>query len=397
MSTGKTWLPKAIVEDVLKAVLHTGIQWPVMLSGLAPEVRGALTVGSGDSAALYKVMHELNWWTPADGQDCPLREVLVALDTLMGPRKERQVVVHALAVLDEGITVAPPPPKKTTRDFVYAKARDSFEAGGYKVLHDAHNAETFIASLGRIVSVVAVAVESAALSTIISTVRAEVTHIRQFGQLVEGCIVMPLSTTVEDRFLVESSGLRVIDAAELQGMTVDDVERVVRAQMSELSADGYYYVDEVEVAFRAFQSSEAQLLVVSGKQELLTVACRAFVIARAEAHLDGFGVAPLWLALAEPIAEQFDHVAIPHFRKNGVRCSSLGLRLMMKEGFLLPIFETQKPPRRKGKVADLVNQAISPHARAVLFTASDVQRTATDYADALQLPRLAIVHVALEK
>jgi hypothetical protein len=371
MLAARTLLPRQSVADVLEAILLAEISCEVLLAALLPEVRQTLPIGPTPAASLYQAVHHLNRWTPLDGEESPLCDLLRTARSLMGPRRERAIVESALADLADGTTAEQAGARnRSTRDFFYKRARDSFEASGCTIMTDSLRSDTFIAYRGTIVSVVAVCVAS--LDHVIRAVKDEVRHVARFEPYVEGCIVLSLEATTEQRRLVEGADLRVIEAKELQGMNVEDVEAVVRAQLGELGDADHPGAERVESAYQEFRASAAHLLAITGREADISIACRRFVRARAVEMLDRLGdCAPLWLVLTEPLPPRLEELAIPHFRKNGVRCSSLGLRHLMNERLLLPVFEATSLPRRRGRPAHLVGQALTPPARAVLFTATD--------------------------
>lgn len=395
MLAKRTLLPRLTLDDVLDAVELAGVDCEDLLGVLPAAVKGQIPRGQTPKAMLFKALHHLNEWIPLDGEESPMRELLSSARTLIGPRRERAIIDSALADLADGMTAERPAGRsRGTRDFLYKRARDSFEASGCTVLMDSPHSDTFIAYRGSIVSIVAVCVDS--LEHVIFAVQKEVQHVARFEPYVEGCVVLSLDASAEQRRQVESANLRVIEAKELQGMTVHDVEAVVRAQLGEVGDFERRHIEVVERGYSEFRASSAQLLAITGRERDVSAACRGFVAARARELLDELGdVAPLWLLLAEPLPPHLEDLAIPHFRKNGVRCSSLGLRRLMSARLLLPVFEAISLPRRHGRPADLVTQALGLPARAVLFVGTDRPPKGAELGELLQVPGASVHAMSL--
>lgn len=395
MSGAQPLLSRAILSDVLDAVESAGIDCDDLLDILPAEVRATLPTARTAKAALFKAIHHLNTWLPLGDRDLPMRILLDAARDMAGPRRERAILESALVELLDGSTTETPAGRQTgPRELFYNRARDSFEASGCKVLMDSPRSDTFIAYRASIVSVVAVCVDS--LDRTISAVQAELDRVRRFEPYVEGCVVLPLQATAEHRRLVEIADLRVIEARELRGMDIQDVEAVVRTQLGQLGDAEDSSRDLVEAAYRDFRASPAHLLVILGRESDVVAACRRFVRTRATELLDGLGdCAPLWLRLTEPLPPWIEELAIVHFRDGGVRCSSLGLRRLMNERMLLPVFEAHVPPRRRARQMDLVRQALGPPSRAVLFTVTNETAPGPDLAEVLQLPGGAVQSFSL--
>jgi hypothetical protein len=386
-------LPRATISDVLEAIERAEIDCDDLLDMLPPGVLGTLPKGRSPKASLSRAVRRLNTWLPIDGGEVPLRVLLDAARDLCGPRRERAIIESALVELLDGSTIEHPTGRRAgARELFYKRARDSFEASGCEVLTDSPHADTFIACRASIVSVVAVSVDS--LEHTIAAVRREVAHVRRFESYVEGCVVLPLNATSEQRHLVEMADLRAIEAKELRGMDIQDVEAVVHAQLAKLGEAEAPASNLVESAYRDFRTSQACLLAVAGGEQTIAAECSRFVRSRAAELLTGLGdCAPLWLRLTEPLPGWVEDLAIAHFRESGIRCSSLGLRRLMNERVLLPVFQTTRPPRRRDRPVELVSQALGPPARAVLFTAT--AGPCADLAEMFQVPADAVRRVAL--